>query len=80
VTIVNPEPIPEDLLQPHPRRLPPDTPHYDEILGLHAVAVRRGATRYRDPATGLWAMTAVYLWERGYCCYSDCRHCPWVER
>ena len=75
-----PAPIPEDLLQPHPRRLPPDTPRYDELMALHASSVRRGGTKYRDPATGLWAMTALYLWEQGYCCDSGCRHCPYLER
>jgi hypothetical protein len=78
--VTRPEPLPEDLLQPHPRRLPPDTPGYDEILALHAATVRRGGTKYRDPASGLWVMTATYLWDRGYCCFSQCRHCPWVDR
>ncbi|HEV7863825.1 MAG TPA: DUF5522 domain-containing protein [Acidimicrobiia bacterium] len=78
--VTRPEPLPEDLLQPHPRRLPPDTPGYDEILALHAATVRRSGTKYRDPASGLWVMTATYLWDRGYCCFSQCRHCPWVDR
>lgn len=79
--IVNTTPLPEDLRRrPHPRRLPPDTPGYDEIIALHEATVRRGGTRYRDPLSGLWVMTASYLWERGYCCYSQCRHCPWVDR
>ena len=80
MSAVHPEPLPEELLIPHPRRLSPATPGYDEIMALHEEAVRRGESRYRDPATGLWVMTAVQLWERGYCCYSGCRHCPWVER
>ncbi|HYT39274.1 MAG TPA: DUF5522 domain-containing protein [Acidimicrobiia bacterium] len=80
MTVLNPEPLPEELLQPHPRRLPPDTPRYEEILALHEATVRRGGDRYRDPLSGLWVMTATYLWERGYCCYSMCRHCPWVDR
>ena len=62
------------------RRLPPATPRYEEILALHEATVRRGGDRYRDPLSGLWVMTATYLWERGYCCYSMCRHCPWVDR
>ena len=33
-----------------------------------------------DPATGLWSFTAAYLWERGTCCDSGCRHCPYVNR
>jgi hypothetical protein len=80
VTTPNPEPIPHELLLPHPRRLPAETPGYDEILALHDDAVRRGSALYRDPASGLWVMTATHLWDRGYCCYSMCRHCPWVER
>jgi len=80
VTVVNPEPLPEKLLRPHPRRLSPDTPGYDRILALHEAAIRRGDTRYPDPVSGLWVMTAAHLWERGYCCYSGCRHCPWVDR
>ena len=80
MTAANPEPIPQDLLRPHPRRLPPTTPNYGEIMALHEEAICRGEDHYEDPATGLWVMTAVHLWERGYCCYSGCRHCPWVER
>ena len=80
MTAANPEPIPEELLHPHPRRLPPDDPNYDLIMGLHADAIRRGKSLYRDPESDLYVMTAVHLWERGYCCYSGCRHCPWVDR
>lgn len=78
--VANPAPLPDELRQPHPRRLPSGTPNYDEIIALHEAALARGSTRYRDPESGLWAMTAGHLWERGYCCYSDCRHCPWVDR
>ncbi len=78
--VVNVEPLPEELLTPHPRRLSPDDPRYDEILALHQATVGRGGTRYRDPESGLWVMTATNLWRRGYCCYSQCRHCPWVDR
>ena len=78
--VANREPLPPELLTPHPRRLPPDTPHYEEILALHEGAVRRGESTYRDPLSGLSALTARHLWERGYCCYSMCRHCPWVDR
>ena len=80
MTVANPEPIPEELLRPHPRRLSPDDPNYDQIMAIHAEAVRRGERLYRDPESDLYVMTAVQLWERGYCCYSGCRHCPWVDR
>lgn len=78
--IANPAPLPDDLRLPHPRRLPPDAPLHDEIIALHEQTIRRGGTRYRDPESGLWVMTATNLWHRGYCCYSQCRHCPWVDR
>ena len=26
---------------------------------------------------GLLVFTAKFLKERGYCCQSGCRHCPW---
>jgi hypothetical protein len=80
VSVANSEPLPEELLVPHPRRLSPDHPLYDEIMAAHADAIRQGKSLYRDPDTDLYVMTAVHLWERGYCCYSGCRHCPWTER
>lgn len=80
MTAVNPEPLPEDLLVPHPRRLSPDHPLYGEIMACHEEAVRQGRSLYRDPESDLYVMTAVHLWERGYCCFSGCRHCPWTER
>jgi hypothetical protein len=80
VTAVNPEPLPEDLLVPHRRRLSPNHPLYDEIIAAHTEAIRTGESLYRDPDSDLYVMTAVHLWERGYCCYSGCRHCPWLER
>lgn len=39
-----------------------------------------GTFGYKDPATGLLVFTAGYLWERGYCCDTGCRHCPYVGR
>jgi len=39
-----------------------------------------GQPAYRDPATGLTVFTAQALWDRGYCCDSGCRHCPYVQR
>ena len=26
---------------------------------------------------GFWVFTAHYLKRRGYCCWSECRHCPY---
>ena len=45
----------------------------------HREALRRGATWYADPATGLAVFTERAHEQRGWCCGSGCRHCPWVD-
>ena len=67
------------LTAPHPGRLSPTDPHFSEILSAHADALERAAVTYTDPATGLSVLTAAYLADRGTCCASGCRHCPYVE-
>jgi hypothetical protein len=74
------EPLPDWAMIPHPDRCAPGRPHWDEILRRHAEAVAQGNDTYRDPATGLSVLTARFLWERGYCCDSGCRHCPYLAR
>ncbi len=34
---------------------------------------------YRDPSTGLSVLTVTAHLERGTCCDSGCRHCPYVD-
>lgn len=63
--------------EPSPDRLPPGVPGRGEIIEAHATAMSRGDAGYRDPATGLFVMTARYLADRGYCCGNGCRHCPY---
>ncbi len=76
---------PEDRLadrgldQPHPTRLAPDHPRRDEILAAHHHAVEAGHPGYLDPATGLFVLTASYLRDRGVCCATGCRHCPYLR-
>jgi len=48
-----------------------------EIVELHARAVARGERSYRDPRSGLLVMTSLAHLDRGYCCESGCRHCPY---
>ena len=48
-----------------------------ELLRLHDEAVRAGEPTYVDPATGYLVMTAAFLLDRGTCCGSGCRHCPY---
>lgn len=73
-------PLPLDRVDPAPSRLSPAHPRRAEVLAAHRQAIERGSPGYVDPATGLWVWTAAYLWERGHCCDSRCRHCPYTER
>ena len=52
----------------------------DEIRRRHDAAVAAGAPSYPDPATGYHVFTADYLLDRGYCCGSGCRHCPYDDQ
>lgn len=64
--------------QPHPSRLDPATPRYDEIMAAHDEAVQADTPGYRDPRSGLFVLTARYLDERRRCCDRGCRHCPYI--
>ena len=63
--------------EPSTARLPLDHPRRRDILSAHDAALAAGSPGYRDPATGLFVMTARYLSDRGYCCGNGCRHCPY---
>jgi hypothetical protein len=67
------------LTEPHRSRLPDDHPDREAILAAHAAAIDAGEAGYIDLATGLFVFTAAYLAERGTCCDSGCRHCPYVR-
>ena len=73
-------PLPEDRRLPHPARLDARRLDYQEIIRRHEAAMTRLDATYQDPATGLHVFTALALWERGYCCDSGCRHCPFLQR
>jgi Family of unknown function (DUF5522) len=66
------------LTEPHPRRLAAAHPRRAEILQRHAAAVVAGRVSYVDPTSGFAVFTAAFLADRGYCCESGCRHCPYV--
>jgi hypothetical protein len=72
-------PLPAEQRVPAQSRLAPSHPLYAEILAVHERALEAGVARYPDPATGFWVFTAGYLWDRGTCCDTGCRHCPYVE-
>lgn len=66
------------LVQPHPSRLDPARPDADAILRAHGAALEAGEAGYVDPATGLFVFTAAFLADRGTCCDTGCRHCPYL--
>jgi hypothetical protein len=66
------------LTEPHPARLAAGHPRRAQILSRHAAALAAGEPGYLDPDTGLFVLTAGYLRDRGHCCESGCRHCPYV--
>lgn len=67
------------LTEPVRSRLPSGHPGRREILAAHAAALAAGEAGYRDPASGLFVLTAGFLAARGFCCGRGCRHCPYVE-
>lgn len=72
--------LPAPLAVPDPSRLDPARPDYEAILAAHRQALATGDDGYPDPSTGFWCFTAAYLWARGTCCSSGCRHCPYVNQ
>lgn len=71
--------VPDDRRVPLSDRLAPDHPAYRLILAAHDAATEAGAERYTDPATGYGVFTAQALWDRGTCCATGCRHCPYAD-
>jgi hypothetical protein len=72
------EPAARGRNDPHPSRLRPDHPLRSAILAAHQAALDAGADSYVDPASGYTVLTSAFLRERGTCCDSGCRHCPYV--
>jgi hypothetical protein len=69
-------PLPPDQRRPLVGRFPPDTPGYDAAIEAHERAIEAGQPGYLDPTSGAFVFTAAAHWERGTCCRSGCRHCP----
>ncbi|KAM7050065.1 uncharacterized protein C1orf53 homolog [Molossus nigricans] len=49
------------------------------IADLHAAACAAGQLTYVDPATGYVVLTQLAHRQRGRCCGSACRHCPYGQ-
>ncbi len=65
-----------DWSVPRPGRLRGSEVEREAILARHAAAMASRRSTYPDPLTGLTVFTARFLADRGYCCESGCRHCP----
>jgi hypothetical protein len=75
-------PLPAERRLPRTDRLDVDHPAYVPIVSRHEEALDAGRDTYHDPLTGFQVFTAAALWDRGECCGTGCRHCPYgvVER
>lgn len=71
----------EDVVipRPHRSRCSPERDDYNAIILAHEEAVRNGEASYRDPGTGLVVLTVTTHLDRGSCCESGCRHCPYIR-
>ncbi|XP_048214213.1 uncharacterized protein C1orf53 homolog [Perognathus longimembris pacificus] len=49
------------------------------IAELHEAACAAGQLSYEDPATGSVVFTRLAHLQRGSCCGSACRHCPYGQ-
>ncbi len=47
-------------------------------MRLQSASLVEGRDYYLE--NGLYVFTAYYLRQRGYCCQSGCRHCPYGFR
>jgi hypothetical protein len=71
--------LPRDRRLPLAERLSPRHAGYARILAAHERAIADGAAGYVDPVSGFFVFTAAELWDRGECCSSGCRHCPYDD-
>ncbi|MFM6927869.1 MAG: DUF5522 domain-containing protein [Bdellovibrio sp.] len=51
----------------------------ETIEKLHHEACEKGDMTYLDPVTGYVVLTRLSHLQRGSCCQSGCRHCPWKK-
>lgn len=49
----------------------------EQLRRIHEAACARRDAGYIDPQSGLFVLTSWYLAERGFCCGTGCRHCPY---
>jgi hypothetical protein len=71
--------VPPDRRAPLTARLAPSRPDHAAIVAAHEAALAHDDDGYLDPATGAFVFTAQAHWDRGSCCHSGCRHCPYED-
>jgi hypothetical protein len=71
--------LPPELRLPLVERLDPARADHAAILAAHERALALDEDGYLDPTTGYLVFTAQALWDRGRCCNSGCRHCPYDD-
>ncbi|XP_028588386.2 uncharacterized protein C1orf53 homolog [Podarcis muralis] len=49
------------------------------VVALHEEACAAGKHNYIDPVTGYLVFTKVAHLQRGHCCGTSCRHCPYGQ-
>jgi hypothetical protein len=67
------------LTVPSEKRMPLTTPKREERLAAHEAAMSAGLDGYNDPVNNMFVMTAKSLADKGFCCDSGCRHCPYED-
>ncbi|MGH3732751.1 MAG: DUF5522 domain-containing protein [Acidimicrobiales bacterium] len=72
--------MPNAIPRPHPSRCDPARDDYEDIIQAHELAVTQGRSTYVDPSTGLVVLTVATHLDRGTCCDSGCRHCPYLQQ
>jgi ABC-type Fe3+-hydroxamate transport system substrate-binding protein/diphthamide synthase (EF-2-diphthine--ammonia ligase) len=66
-----------DVLDPTIVQANNDVPDMEDFDRLHREACSAGSLSYPDPVTGYKVFTELAHRQRGKCCGSGCRHCPY---
>lgn len=67
------------LNEPSIKRLALDSPQREARLAAHEAAMAAGVDGYTDPVNKMFVLTAKALADKGFCCDSGCRHCPYED-
>jgi hypothetical protein len=71
--------VPADRRAPLTERLDPGRGDHAAVVAAHERSLALDQDGYLDPSTGYFVFNAQALWERGECCSSGCRHCPYED-